>query len=474
MRALKPLGSLFAALALLSSGISPVYAQETDWDKRLQTALEAPYPNDQIVALEALFESETEHSNRLVAAYWVAVIAKDLQRFTLAADYGEKALKLADTYAAGDLQLRDAIVGQLVEIYFRDEKTSQAQDVIDANLALNDAMMKDIWAETADGLRHRYSGLNCPNRIGSLYREKAYNFNPTGTDVGCGYKEYNGEDNAVTLYLTKQVDDGDTRTPHEKAMGAVYMNWGEADVLIDSALLEQKSGAGTEITHSLLRLGSIQKGYRYTGTWTSDVEGWTLKSRITWDGVLKESFGGNQARALLSDPTRDIDDNLKRCESIDSSSFTSEKLERDGVIALTALTWLSQQTISPDRPDTACFNEVSKEGNVVVESYPKGSREYTLVGDAIEGDLYLQNVPLSSLGLSSRPDNYVFRQDINDKTGKTETRILAIYDGLPSDKTLLMDFIDIYNGNEKIVGGFTSDGKGNITLNIATGNDDDN
>ncbi len=466
MRALKRFGALSLAILMLSTSGGTIYAQDADWDTRLTTALEAPYPNDQIVALEALFESEAKEENKLAAAYWVAVIAKDLKRLSLAADYGEKALNLADTYAADDLQLRDAIVAQLVEIYFLDEKSGKAIDTIDANLALNDAMMDDIWAETTDGIVHRYSGLNCPNRIGNLYREKAYNFHPTGIDVGCGYKEYNGEDNAVTLYLTKQSDDGDSRTPHEKAMAAVYMNWGDADVLTDSKLLAKKSGAGTDVTHSLLRLGSIQKGYRYTGTWTSDVAGWTLKSRITWDGALKQDFGEKHVKALLGSPTKSVGKRLRRCDKDYSKTYTSEKLKNDGVVALTALSLLGRASLVSERPDEACLSEVSIEGNVIVESYEEKTRKYSLVGDAIEGDIYLHSLPLSAIGLSKSRHNYVFRQDIEDKEGNIKTRVLAMYDGIPSPKTLLTDFVGIYNGNEKIIGSITNDGEGNITLNI--------
>lgn len=455
-----------------------VCAQEKNWDENLAAALNAPYPNDQIIALKALFEKEGDAQHKVIAAYHISSISRELKLFTQAANFAEKALNLSATHFPGNLEQQDAINAYLVDIYFRAGEKDKAAETIDKHLAVNDSNLDLVWSQQTDGILHRYSSLYCPNNIEELYRGESHIFHPVGIDMGCSYKVYNGEQHAVTVYLTRDNDEQDTRTPHEKAMGAVLINWEGSDYITRDLELETKSGANTIITETVLRSGSLQRGFTYTGTWTSDLMGWTLKSRITWPSVLKESFGRTNAMRLLSGPASGVINHFISCNKLYKKSPIGVRYEETSGMAMELTALVANESLkeakSFERPDKACLGASSVEGNAVVEVYDSEFHPYAIVGQAVSGQLYLTKAPTLGAFIKSNEPHYFLRQVTTNNAESTTSSLVSAYNGLPQANAILSDFSKLVSGEKAPLGTYTKNAgeKSTITISVEQQNED--
>ena len=463
--------SLVLALLMLST---PASSQDTSWDMRFETAMSKEVPSQKIDALLELSRSEPDFQNRIVAGYNAMAIAYEVQRYETAADIGERLLELTDKHAKGNLKQRDAIADYLLSAYFRNDQPREARRVIDENLNFNDEALSDLWASTDRSIVHRFTSMVCPNQVGDLYRESTRVYDPTGIDVGCDYKAYSGEDNSVSVYFSKyDLRDTSPKKAHDDLMETVKINWRSADLIIDNETSDFTTPSGGIVRESLFRLGSIQKGYRYTGTWTNIIDSWVLKSRITWDGALGEDFGHKHAKALLSETSKNIKPHLDFC-NVKHPEKEAERLDVQSAQALASLLTIVSSGMegkSESRPLKSCMGESSQEGNAIIEWYENSDRLYSIIGSSVDNDVYVAYGNLQDLLNKTEANQYHLKsiKPASEK-GETLTEILAVYSGRPSQSQVFRDYVAYRKGELSSLGSVLrqKNGDSQVNVNIAS------
>ena len=195
---------------------------------------------------------------------------------------------------------------------------------------------------------------------------------------------------------------------------------------------------------------------------------------MTWAGALGEGFGRKHAKALLSDPTKRISKQLKFCEDISLRKRVGQKVSNTAVLSLEALALVANERMkevignNASLPEKACIQEVSSEGNAVVESYPSNPLIYGIVGKAVQGRVYLTESPELALLNNSQGPKYSFRRKFIDNEGKLNIDVLGLYDGIPSPRQLLIDYISVLNGETKVLGRYAEDDENNTTMKVFT------
>ena len=459
--------SLALAILLLST---PASSQDNSWDIRFEAAMSKDVPSQKIDALIELLGSEPDYQNRIIAGYNAMISAYEVERYETATNIGEQTLKLTDEHAVGNLKQRDAIASVVINAYYRNGNPNEARRVTDANLAMNDAALDDLWSSSDKSITHRFSAMVCPNQLDSLYREHTRVYHPMGIDVGCDYKVYNGEDNSVSVYFTKyDLSTSSTKKAHDDVMQTVKTNWGDANLVIDNQIADFKTSTNDMVRESLFRLGSVQKGYRYTGTWTSVIGSWILKSRITWDGALGEKFGHTHAKALLQNTSADIKSHLKFC-NIAPPENEAKRLNANSTQSLTSLLTLATANIdskNKQRPIKSCMGEASQEGNAIMEWYDNSHRLYSIVGSSVDEDVYVSAVKLTGLINKSEPVRYSLKSvQIDSEKEETITKVLTVYTGQPNQSQVFRDYVAYRKGELQILGSIVRDKNGDTQVNV--------
>jgi len=459
--------SLILTILLLSSTAS---GQDSSWDERFEKAMSQEIPSQKIDALSKLSNSEPNFQNRIIAGYNAMSIAYEAQRFETAAKIGERILILTDEHAKGNLKQRDAIATIVINAYYRNDQPEEARRTADENLKMNDAALDDLWAPSNKAIIHRFSGMLCPNQVGKLYRESTRVYHPIGIDVGCDYKAYNGEDNSVSVYFTKyDLNNISSKNAHDDVMETVKVNWGSADLIVDNDISNFTTSTGGQVRESLFRLGSVQKGYRYTGTWTHIINDWILKSRITWDGALGTDFGHTHAKALFNETAGNIKPHLDFCD-IEQSQGEAERVEIKSIQTLTSLLTIANTDIdkkSEPRPLKSCMGISSQEGNAIVEWYEDSDRLYSLVGSSINDDVYVSAEKLTDVFNQNEENRYSLKSLArNADTGELSTIILAVYSGRPNQSQVFRDYVAYRNGDLSSLGSVVRDKNGDTQINI--------
>jgi len=312
--------------------------------------------------------------------------------------------------------------------------------------------------------------MTCPNQIGELYRESTRIYHPTGIDVGCDYKAYNGEDNTISVYFSKyDLRNISSKKVHDNVIESVRVNWGEAELSIDNQESDFKTLSGGEVRESLFRLGSLQKGYRYTGTWTSVIDSWVLKSRITWDGTLGENFGHEHAKALLMNTSADIKPHLEFCKT-PAAETDAQRLDAKTTQSLTSLlTLMADDSEKSDegRPVNSCMGKASEEGNAIMEWYKNSVRLYSIVGSAVDEDVYVSADKLTGLLNDSAPVHFSLKSvKLDSETEDKTTRILAVYSGKPSQSQVFQDYVAYRKGELQTLGSVVQQKGGDMHVNV--------
>src|SRR5688572_5467250 len=140
-----------------------------------------------------------------------------------------------------------------------------------------DPVPESIWQRSDDGSGiHQQSGLRCPVRAGPFRLTGLVAIDGFGLDVACIYDRAAGD--RITLYLTQAAPDHGFAAHLKVSLESIVMVDPEARPLPDD--LPRFEPAPAAWLGGLFGYGA--RPLR-NGVWLSDVSGWTLKFRATYD-----------------------------------------------------------------------------------------------------------------------------------------------------------------------------------------------
>ena len=429
------------------------------WESQLDSALSADTPIEETAtSLKALIETAPSQNDKLVANYFLGETSLELGRAGEAIYYTESALKINDEKFSDDIKQRDTIVNLLIKAYQKAGRSDDMFRLINENVARKDGLMTDIWSASPDGITHRMSGLYCPNALDGIFRDKALNFSPVGIDVGCNYKAITEHRNDITVYLTKTGTDAEKS--HEDAIAAVIGNWGEDKIVYRAKPASFIAPQGLQVLDTLF----YNENEIWTQAFTASIQGWTLKARITWDEALGKDFGKVQGAKLFVALADNVPARLAACNArID----TGKGVQANGPAAMSVLLFISADTDTsqtPARPTFECIVRASDTEEWFLASHSDAAvRRYTIDGNDVDSDVFVMNFP-SELATASK--GLFVLMDAPKRGTSGSKKVIAVYDGVPSEETVFQDFYRYRQAPGKIAGSVSTSDTGERTVNI--------
>ncbi len=449
--------SLVITTALIAAPGAISQTPNQDWDTRFETVLQIEgATEDKATRLKALVVKAKTVQNELAANYFYALTALELGRPGEAAYHLEAALKLHDDNNALDIETRDLIVTWLIKAYQQVGRESDMLALIDENVSRKDGLLSDLWVASEDGITHRMTGLYCPNSLDGIFRDKAMNFSAVGIDMGCNYKAITEHRNDITVYLTKTNQS--PTDAHDSAVEAVIGNWGERAIVYRSKPAPFTGPRGLPVLDTLFR---GQSGLS-TQAFTANIDGWTLKARITWGPELGENFGMRQGQKLFSSLADNVQDRLANCKTVNPSGSQTVDGGPGAMAVLLVMSADKSLRQVPARPAQECIAAAANTGQWFVARHSgKASRLYTVAGEGVSSEVFVVNTAKSGAGLVEAKYALIDVDAADD--GFT---LIALYENLPSADDVLTNYNAFRNGTGHIIGSVSMNDKGETTVNI--------
>ncbi len=393
--------------------------------------------------------------------------------------FAGEALKIADEKLETDFVRRSLAVGQKSIALRKVGRIDEAYALISEDVERKSQKGDHIWTPVPGGIKHRFSGMVCPDVVAQMPRLEFQNYSQAGIDVGCSYKLISGHYNYTTIYFSRYGKIDDARAIKDGG-AALLTRLPDSKKIAVEQPAKFDLGTGNPVYYTQVSFGSVQDGERYTGAWTQVIGDWVLKTRVTWAAELGVNFGSEKTEALFSQNSGKIRAYLDVCKALDSpksgkaisgNANSSAAIMSTLIIGLTAE--ISEQEndgagddhtplfiVSSPEPEITCFAERSSGDEIVLGYHPQGTRRYTTYSAIIEDVFYVEHNEIAPLLNTSELPQFLLKS-----ASEKGLSIYQIYSGEPDPSTVFEDIIAALNGKLNALGSVNiKDGQRQINI----------
>ncbi|MGJ8563156.1 MAG: hypothetical protein ACSHXY_06345 [Alphaproteobacteria bacterium] len=458
----KPLTALL--FALLCAAPIAAHAQNDAREQRLENVLALTSVDAKLEGLKALLVDSTEPDEQIMLNYHIAQAYISTSHFGSAIEPLKAAVALNEKHTPDHHKRRDALSSLLQKSLLKAGRVAEGMQVSNALVEKNDALLIDMWSRNDSSIIHRTTALTCPHTIGKFDRTKSHSFDTSGRDLGCSYKIHGETENLLTVYFTDYQDEAlSSSAAHASAtkMMSDARSSKDAELIYAARATDVDSPAVHDVLGTLyLR----SKGTQYTGTWTAVIEGWVLKTRVTWDVSLGKNFGETASKKAFALTPMHTAAQIKACKT----ATWPEKGEPVPDTTQMQYVMFEAMNTASERPPLECMLGSSNTGNAFIAGHMNERRLYTIAGTAIETDVFVETGHSSGgvVDLITSPE-YILKSKLTaSKDHKASTIILKAYKTKPSPNQVFQDFIGVYSGKVKEYGHVEYDETGGTNIVI--------
>lgn len=468
------------ALGLISgfAVAGPVFGQESaeaeNWNSALQEIISLADSSEKISKLSLLLSDAGTDENRVLANYYLGYAHFEAGRNGSAIPFLETALTLSRDTAPQNIRQLDAIYNQLASAMIKAGRVDEATELGQLHIAKNDELLTDTWSKTETAMVQRRTALHCPHHLSGMLRNSTTNYRADGSDVSFKYYLDTSQAGVLTLYYTLHGENfEDDNAAHASAVKAMARTAAKSNGVEKSSnvRLDASSPDGSPVIETIFK---VDNGY--TGAWITIFEGWVLKTRVTWDNDLGESYGRTQTLAAFEETMPSVPGHFEACAKIVHGEHAPQSTKNSLQYLLLEST-SGQDQLSHQRPNTECFLDSSNEGNAFISMHPDAARLYTIDGKAISGDVFVtkagwgealkQGEKMSREHNASVSSEYVLK-GLRPASAQAPARltIYKAYSAMPSAHQAFSDFANTTNGQASPYGHieFNKDGGTNIVI----------
>jgi len=473
--------------ATLTSAVPALAQTEAQKTVSGTTSAQSDMASQMQVLRKALQDAKTP-AEKFDANLNIANMRFEQEIFGEAVYYAGEALKIADADFPNDAERRTSAVVRRSEALRKVGRVEEANALINEDVDRKSQKGDHIWRDTDGGIRHRFTGMVCPDFAGQLPRQEFHNFSQAGLDVGCSYKLISEHVNAVSLYMTRYGG----RVPHLDAIkgggAALLKRLPDSKKIAVEQPAKFTSGSIMPAYYTLVSFGSVQEGEKYTGAWTQVIGNWILKTRVTWAAELGVGFGEQNTKMLFSQNTDKIIANSKTCEAIREPK-PGKRVARDDTLSMLMMALLigdvsaelekqvesgdnkkgttaeipTPPIVMPQEPITTCYATKSSGDEIALGYHPGADRRYTAYSAVVE-DTYFVIKEDPALGLISGDKQQYSLKMIKDGVSS----VYQVYDAEPHPSLVFEDIVGVLNGKIDALGSVSVDAKGNSNITISS------
>ncbi|MFY0637937.1 tetratricopeptide repeat protein [Maricaulis maris] len=260
----------------------------------------------QAEAAVAAAQSPAEAFNASILYGDLRLAVTDLQG---AYELFSRAVEIVETNDAENLEALDIALTRQANAALQLGRRAEWQAIGDRLLELNRAQDEWQWRfEDENAVTHRFTSYYCPSDSGPFVRREMISFDARGTDVACSYAVRNQQNPTITIHMYHTPESSQEQS-FEAAMTSMRRNFNTArDVEAGTTEL-----GGVPVRYTLLEQNGTQ-----SGTWTSWINGWTLKLRMTHYGELTRADFDAAAELTFSGASA-MQAHLETCRAIEGS-----------------------------------------------------------------------------------------------------------------------------------------------------------
>lgn len=293
--------------------LAPLANAQTDTsDAYVESAIAAYRSGDTNEALRQA-EAAVAAAQSPAEAFNASILYGDLRLATTdpqgAYELFSRAVEIVETNDAENLEALDFALSRQASAALQLGRRAEWQAIGDRLLELNRAQDEWQWRfEDENAVTHRFTRYYCPSNSGHFVRREMISFDARGTDVACSYAVRNQQNPAITIHMYHTPESSQEQS-FEAAMTSMRRNF--------NAAREIEAGS-TELGGVPVRYTLLEQDGTQSGTWTSWINGWTLKLRMTHYGELTRA-DFDAAAALTFSGASAMQAHLETCRAIDGS-----------------------------------------------------------------------------------------------------------------------------------------------------------
>ena len=257
----------------------------SEWDSQIEASRVALEKKDFKTAYASASKALTLTSDpkqKALTYAMMSVISLARGKLDEALKNNDSALKIAKASMPEDIETRYNLLAFRAEVLFASGRREEGSKTISEAFALLNTKKDTVWT-FADGKApvHKRTGLICPLTLKGATLNDAGIFSLNGDDVACSYDPDSKNGTRITFYFSLRKNgmtmDQDFEAT-KKEIGSLYGGASPSSAT-------QRTIAGAMVREAIYEISSDGKSAG-SGLWISDVNGWSLKARITQLGSL--------------------------------------------------------------------------------------------------------------------------------------------------------------------------------------------
>jgi len=412
------------------------------------------------VAGEQAFAIASNQEERFYALYLLAQLANDLERYEEAANLaGRAATILREHFPSSTDMLENALSLQASATLHSGDRAGWLE-LNDEIMQLNAADVEAQWIVTDNGLQHRLTGYLCPQTVDFGVLFEPLSFELDGQDVGCKYMVFERADIVVSMHVYRTPG-----TSQDEAYRNAFTPL--PSVFPNSRIAEEGE---TELAGLSVQYAILAAPDRDTGVWTTQIDDWTVKLRMTHFGNAdRDDF---EAAALQTfQNALAMTAHLADCDALSGATAMIEETET-GSVALEAAIMLPMETFHPREYGNrlSCYIDDAPLGDesIAFAELDSAGRAIAFTARSTDGTGYsvhaVSNAALMP-SIDAATENPKFVAFIMDDSGY---HVLGMYETAPDPTTFLELARSVDNGTANVVSRVEVDenGDSNIVINF--------
>lgn len=360
----------------------------------------------------------------------------------------------------------DTVLNLLMYSYWDVGRQDDADKIVERLRSNDGEGLETAFINQNGGLFHPLSQLNCPKISNGFVRDKAVIYRADGSDVSCNYKKLIPEYNLISLYAT-YAPQTDNLLNHQGVAEMLERNAPSLVWIEEQQEASFKAAEKYSVIGSIYILNQNTEDAYFSGVWTSNVEGWQVKARISWDFALGRDFGHNAARWAFNDSIVGMGAHQKNCATYETSSKSADV--SDGPSRLASV--LIYSALEPSSPvfelsSKACMGLTANEGAVIQRYHYDGPRLYSFTGTVFNNDYFVSRNEFLAPGEIKTPYS-LLKVERSSEDQAIKVSVITSYSSAPEMEQAFQDMANFYNGNSSADGiiKYNKDGGSQITLN---------
>jgi hypothetical protein len=482
------ISKLAVFVAAFGMSALPCYGQTENWDSWMEKAVAESNLSVKKQNLDKALRLAVTAEQRVISNLELSSFRYDQQIYGESIYFADQALEIVLAELPNNEELRTAAITRKAQGLMKTGREDEAFKIIGENTDNNTLVSDQIWKTTDRGITHRFTQFTCPDFVANMQFEKHTSYNQAGLDVGCAYEMFSEYNNAVTVYFTKHGQISDIEAIQDGS-AAMLDRLPDAKQLAVDENAEFEIG-GNDTYYTLLNIGRPQSGEQYTGAWTKVIEGWVLKSRITWDVELGIGFGAEKTKALFGSNFENIHNHLNICQETGDPKTGKHLDDGDALSILMLESVLGDLNIedaigdgdddegstktdapnieeiartlaNPKEPIVECFVLKSSGNELALGYHPGENTRYSVYSSQLDGAYFVTRMT----GLMNIGDDGGEKYILKAIEGDVEST-LQIYDGEPSAELVFTDTLAFLNGESSAISSVTVNESGGANINL--------